>query len=130
MAWPKSTQFKAVERLPVPGPVHEAFKKVQSAEVGMGYAGGKGMEARVKAAAKHTAAQAEAAAHFGGDVGKTTTHYKRWQRWKGAAMSPAGLAEEVVGRTLQNMGVDKEPMYEKMRNEKRPRLTRPVRRSI
>jgi hypothetical protein len=39
----------------------------------------------------------EAATHFGGDLGRMTTHFKRWQRWGGAAMSPAGLVDEFAG---------------------------------
>lgn len=96
MAWPTKTQFQAVERLPVPPEVNAAFKKIESAHVGQGYA--KGLENRMKAAAKVESATTEAAAHFGGDVGKTMTHFKRWQRWGKTMMSPAGLVEDFASK--------------------------------
>jgi len=100
MAWPDKTQFKAVERLAVPPEVHSAFKKLESANVGYGYA--KGLEKRTVANAKVEAATQEAASHFGGDAGKALTHYKRWARWGKAAMSPAGIAEDVAAGTVSN----------------------------
>ena len=101
MAWPEKTQFKAVERLAVPPEVDASFRRVQSAQVGQGYA--KGLEKRLSASTKLESSVADAAQHFGGDAEKAMVHYKRWQRWGKTAMSPAGIAEDVAAGIASNV---------------------------
>lgn len=106
--------FERVERLPVPKEVDAAFRKISAAQQGSGRSshavlryGGDGSKTALgraeKAAQKLAEVEAEAATHFGGDVGRMTTHYKRWVRWGKTAMSPAGLAEEVAGRVARDV---------------------------
>jgi len=96
MAWPTKTQFKAVERIPVPEAVRDAFVKLRSANIGAGYAraarNGYGTSAGLndkwlKAGTKLDEAMRGAAGHFGGDEKTMMTHFNRWTRWKGAAMN-------------------------------------------
>src|SRR6185436_5079320 len=99
--------FERVERLPVPPEVHDSFKKLESAHVSRGHVSSAAQRARSagrsaadvyrKTEEKVTNAETEAAQHFGGDVGRMSTHFKRWQRWGKTMMSPAGLAEDVAG---------------------------------
>jgi hypothetical protein len=115
MAWPTKTQFKAVERIPVPEAVRDAFVKLRSANIGAGYArsvrNGGGFTSSInseltskwlKAGTKIEKATEEAAGHFGGDTGKMMTHFDRWTRWKGAAM---GVGEMVLPRESYEKGM-------------------------
>lgn len=94
--------FQPVERLPVPEEVAGAFKKLRSATMGNNLSGYGGD--RAKAAAKLTEAETNAASHFGGDVGKMSTHFKRWTRWGGHAM---GAADFILPRESYEEGMDK-----------------------
>ena len=136
--------FEAVERLPVPPEVDAAFRKVSAAQqgsgramharfgAGYGSAGRGALDRATKASEKLAAAEAEAAAHFGGDVAKMTVHHKRWVRWGKTAMSPAGLAEGVAGN-IAKLSEEDGPrvLHEAMeggRSIKMPRGPKPTRR--
>tara|TARA_R110000868_G_scaffold323165_1_gene584119 strand:+ start:955 stop:1203 length:249 start_codon:yes stop_codon:yes gene_type:complete len=78
---------------------------------------------------KLSAAEAEAAAHFGGDVAKMTTHHKRWVRWGKTAMSPAGLAEGIAGSIAKlDDGEGYRALQDTGRSIKMPRGSKPTRR--
>lgn len=103
--------FERVERLPVPPEVAESFKKLSRAEKGAAlsrhHAFGSGSSspaqaARQRGASKLAEATAEAASHFGGDVEKMTTHFKRFVRWGGRAM---GVADMVLPKESFNKGM-------------------------
>jgi hypothetical protein len=89
--------FEPVERLPVPEEVASAFQRLKKAETSRGFVSRvQNTSERVtrwrKANEAVSQAEAAAAEHFGGDVGKMGTHFKRWTRWGGKAMGAGDFA--------------------------------------
>lgn len=114
--------FQSVPRLPVPPEVDTAFRRLRSANIGEGYANSarrnafnaaeSGLDSQAmntaraaseRASGRVAQATEEAASHFGGDVGKMMTHFKRWTRWGGKAMGAADfvLPKESVDEGMQ-----------------------------